>query len=139
MTHSMRVVSSPPPMPAATSEATHDDDPVALLSAHINPRLAQVPRLIGFDKRWHRARGAFLWDGQGTEYLDLLTGYGVFNLGCNHPRIRDALMDHLASEAPSLVQFEAPLLAGRLAQRLSTIAWSGSPSRARATKASRQP
>ncbi|MBX6370241.1 MAG: aspartate aminotransferase family protein [Rhodospirillales bacterium] len=108
-------------MPPATPEPTHDDDPVALLSAHINPRLAQVLRLIGFDKRWHRARGAYLWDDQGTQYLDLLAGYGVFNVGRNHPGIRDALIDHLASEAPSLVQLEAPLLAGRLAERLKRL------------------
>jgi acetylornithine/succinyldiaminopimelate/putrescine aminotransferase len=99
----------------------YDDDRFALFAAHINPRFAQVLRLIGFDKRWQRALGPYLWDEDGERYLDLLAGYGVFNFGRNHPRIRDALIDHLASEAPSLVQLEAPLLAGRLAERLKRL------------------
>ena len=41
-----------------------------------------------------RARGAYLWDDTGRQYLDMLAGYGVFNIGRNHPvvaRVADAL------------------------------------------------
>ena len=101
--------------------ASGDDDPFALFAEHVNPRLGQVLHLIGFDKAWQRALGPYLWDKDGDRYLDLLAGYGVFNVGRNHPRVRDALVNHLMSEAPSLVQLEAPLLAGRLAERLKRL------------------
>src|ERR1044072_5261062 len=92
------------PQPTSSDEANvRAADPFALFAAHVNPRFAQVLRLIGFDKRWQRALGPYLWDDKGDLYLDLLAGYGVFNVGRNHPRICDALISHIASEAPSLI------------------------------------
>ncbi len=88
---------------------------------HINPRFAKVLKLIGFDRQWRRGVGAHLWDEAGECFLDLLAGYGVFNVGRNHPAVRDALIQHLQSEAASLVQMEAPLLSGRLAARLKRL------------------
>jgi acetylornithine/succinyldiaminopimelate/putrescine aminotransferase len=38
-----------------------------------------------------RARGASLWDADGREYLDLLSGMGVANLGHAHPAVLDAI------------------------------------------------
>ena len=43
-------------------------------------------RTIGFDRRWARAEGAYLWDSDGNRYLDLLGGFGMFNVGRNNPR-----------------------------------------------------
>ena len=108
-----------------STPTAHEDggncDPFELFSNHINPRLARVLQLIGFDRHWQRGVGPYLWDENGQRYLDLLAGYGVFNVGRNHPYIRDALIDHLMSDAPSLIQLEAPLLAGRLAERLKGL------------------
>ncbi len=109
-----------PATQAAGSDA-RAADPFALFSAHVNPRFAQVLRLIGFDKRWQRALGPYLWDDKGDRYLDLLAGYGVFNVGRNHPQVCSALINHIASEAPSLVQLEMPPLAGLLAERLKRL------------------
>jgi acetylornithine/succinyldiaminopimelate/putrescine aminotransferase len=106
----------PDPLAAPTLDDRH-----AIFAEHINPRLARVLRLIGFDRRWTRGAGAHLWDEAGERYLDLLAGYGVFNVGRNHPVVRDALIAHLASETASLVQLDAPLLAGRLAVRLKGL------------------
>jgi ornithine--oxo-acid transaminase len=89
-----------------------------LHAAHVNPQFAKVLHTIGFDRCYTRAEGAYLWDMQGIKYLDLTSGYGVFSLGRNHPDIRQALMDFLATDYPSLVQLEAPLLSGLLAQEL---------------------
>ena len=105
----------------ASDTLARDDDPFDLFSAHINPRLGRVLQLIGFDKFWQRAAGPYLWDERGDRYLDLLAGYGVFNIGRNHLRVREALIDHLSAEAPSLIQLEAPLLAGMLAKRLKQL------------------
>lgn len=97
------------------------EDAHAAHAAHINPRFAQVLKLTGFDRRWQRAQGAHLWDEAGERFLDLLAGYGVFNVGRNHGRVRDALVAHLAGDPVSLVQLETPALSGRLAARLKAL------------------
>ena len=85
---------------------------------HVNPRFVKTLTTIGFDNCYTRAEGQYLWDINGRRYLDMLAGYGVFNLGRNNPEIRQALIDFMATEHPSLVQLEAPLLSGLLAERL---------------------
>jgi ornithine--oxo-acid transaminase len=89
-----------------------------LHSAHVNPANARTLKTIGFDRCYVRAEGPYLWDVKGTKYLDMLSGYGVFGLGRNHPDVRRVLTDFLALEYPSLVKLEAPLLCGLLAQEL---------------------
>src|SRR5437762_2294643 len=54
---------------------------------YLNPTLVKVFRTIGFDKVYTKAQGAYLWDKEGNRYLDLLSGFGVFSLGRNHPQI----------------------------------------------------
>jgi ornithine--oxo-acid transaminase len=48
----------------------------------------------------------------------MLSGYGVFGLGRNHPEIRRVLTEFLGLNYPSLVKMEAPLLSGLLAAEL---------------------
>ena len=48
-------------------------------------------RTIGFDRFYVRGQGACLWDAAGNRYLDFLGGYAVFNVGRNHPVVRQAL------------------------------------------------
>ena len=38
----------------------------------------------------HARRGAYLYDADGREYLDMLAGFGVFALGRHHPVVRQA-------------------------------------------------
>ncbi|MEM7428800.1 MAG: aspartate aminotransferase family protein [Pseudomonadota bacterium] len=85
---------------------------------HVNPQFAKALRIIGFDKSYVRASGAYLWDQDGAKYLDTLAGYGVWNIGRSHPCIRDALSAFLETEYPGLVQMEAPMLSGVFAERL---------------------
>jgi ornithine--oxo-acid transaminase len=89
-----------------------------LHGAHVNPQFARVLRTIGFDKTYVRATGPYLWDDRGNQYLDFLGGYAVCNFGRNHPTIKKALTDYLALDLPTMVQFEAPLLSGLLAEEL---------------------
>ena len=89
-----------------------------LHAAHVNPQFAKVLKTIGFDHVYVRAQGPYLWDDAGRQYLDFLSGYAVCNMGRNHPVIRQALADLLALDWPSMVQFEAPLLSGLLAEDL---------------------
>ena len=45
-------------------------------------------------------------------------GYGVFNVGRNHPVVKKALIDFMNADMSSLVQMEAPVLSGVLAREL---------------------
>ena len=98
--------------------AEHSGQNHALHAAHVNPQFAKVLRTIGFDRCYERAQGAYLWDRDGGRYLDMIAGYGVFNLGRNHPTVREALRTFLDLDYASLVQMEAPLASGLLAREL---------------------
>jgi ornithine--oxo-acid transaminase len=89
-----------------------------LQSEHVNPANVRALKTIGFDRCYVRAEGPYLWDIKGDKYLDLLSGYGVFGLGRNHPEVRRVLIDFLNADYPSLVKLEAPLLSGLLAAEL---------------------
>ena len=94
------------------------DESFALHERYLNTQHARVLRTIGFDRRYVRAEGPYLWDDAGEQYLDLLSGSGVFAVGRNHPAIVTALREVLEGELPSLVQMDVSLLAGILAERL---------------------
>jgi ornithine--oxo-acid transaminase len=90
----------------------------ALHRWYINTSLARVQTIIGFDKIYVRGEGSYLWDADGNRYLDLLSGFGVFNLGRNHPVVKHAIRDVLTVDRPNLVKMDCPLLAGLLAEEL---------------------
>ena len=94
---------------------------VALQRENINPQFARVLRLIGFDKIYVRGVGQYLYDEDGSEYLDMLAGYAVHNVGRNHPVVIQALKDLMDSQPATLVQMDAPLLSGLLAERLKEL------------------
>jgi acetylornithine/succinyldiaminopimelate/putrescine aminotransferase len=73
---------------------------------------------IGFDKIYTSASGAYLYDDAGHDYLDMLAGFGVFALGRHHPVIRQAMHDVIDAGLADLTQFDAPPLAGLLAEKL---------------------
>src|SRR5262249_35789521 len=77
---------------------------------------------IGFDKIYTHAQGPFLYDDAGNEYLDMLAGFGVFALGRHHPVVRQAMHDVVDLSLADLTQFDAPPLAGILAEQLLTKA-----------------
>jgi ornithine--oxo-acid transaminase len=85
---------------------------------YLNQQMVRVLRTIGYDVGFCRGKGQYLFDRDGVRYLDLLSGFGVFLAGRNHPTIRDALKSILDSELPNLVQLDVSTLAGILAERL---------------------
>ncbi len=89
-----------------------------LHSSHLNEQMVHVLKTIGFDRRYKRGVGQYLYDERGEKYLDLLSGWGVFAVGRNHPTVRDALNTVLDSELPNLVQMDVSVLSGILAERL---------------------
>src|SRR5438309_1038501 len=58
---------------------------------HINRTLVAAQRVIGFDKVYARAEGAYLYDMDNQPYLDFLSGYSVFNIGRNHPVVKQSM------------------------------------------------
>src|SRR5437588_684709 len=76
---------------------------------HINRTLVAAQRVIGFDKVYARAEGAYLYDMDNNAYLDFLSGYSVFNIGRNHPVVKKAIRDVLDLDLPNMVQMDCSL------------------------------
>jgi ornithine--oxo-acid transaminase len=88
----------------------------------INPQFVRVLRTIGFDRTWARAAGAYLYDTDGTRFLDLLGGFGMYGVGRNNPRVRAALVEALGLETPGMLALGTTLLPGLLAEELIGLA-----------------
>lgn len=98
------------------------DTAVDRIHEHVNPAFARVLKIIGFDIDWAHGQGAYLYDQQGQRYIDCLGGYAVFNVGRNHPVIRDAIHQAMEMDLPNLVKMGAPTLSGLLAEQLVKLA-----------------
>jgi len=85
---------------------------------YINSTLVKVFRTIKFDRVYARAKGCYLWDKEGNRYLDMLSGFGVFGAGRNHPLVAQAIRDVLDLDLPNMVQMDCAFLAGILAEAL---------------------
>ena len=86
----------------------------------MNRQMVRVLKTIGYDRDYRRGAGAYLFDEQNNKYLDLLSGWGVFALGRNHPVVNGAIKEVLESELPNLVQMDVSLLSGLLAEELAS-------------------
>ena len=86
---------------------------------HVNRTLVAAQRVIGFDKVYARAEGAYLYDMDNRAYLDFLSGYSVFNFGRNHPVVKQVIRDVLDLDLPNMVQMDCSLLSGLLAEALT--------------------
>jgi len=84
----------------------------------INPQFVRVLRTIGFDRTWVRSEGAYLIDANGDRYLDMLGGFGMYNVGRNNPRIRAALVEALELDTPGMLAMGVTALPGLLADEL---------------------
>src|SRR5436305_14457828 len=91
---------------------------MALYERYSNPRFVEILRILGFDRRWARGEGAYLYDRDGTRYLDWLGGFGMYNVGRNNATVRAALRELLELETPSLPQPGLSALPGLLAEAL---------------------
>ncbi|GCE15854.1 4-aminobutyrate--2-oxoglutarate transaminase [Tengunoibacter tsumagoiensis] len=87
-------------------------------------RASQVPRGVSNAHPIFAAsaRGAFLQDIDGKEYLDFVGGIGVLNVGHNHPRVMQAVqaqLEHFTHTCFQVVMYEPYI---RLAERLNRLA-----------------
>lgn len=93
----------------------------ALHEEYLNAQLVRVLKTIGYDVNFSRAEGPYLYDTAERRYLDLLSGFGVFAIGRNHPDVIAALKQTLDASLPNLVQLDVSLLAGVFAERLLAL------------------
>jgi ornithine--oxo-acid transaminase len=84
----------------------------------INPQFVRLLRTIGFDVRWSRGEGAYLYDAEGNRFLDMLGGFGMYSVGRSNPRVRAALAEALELELPGRVALGVTQLPGLLAEEL---------------------
>ena len=98
--------------------AEAEADRYTLHTRHLNEQMVRVLKTIGFDRAYQRGKGQYLYDREGRQYLDLLSGWGVFALGRNHPVVNSTLKKVLDCDFPNLVQMDVSALAGVLAERL---------------------
>src|SRR2546428_1201681 len=73
-----------------------------------------------------RGEGVHLYDAEGREYLDLLSGIGVASLGHAHPALARAIAEQTQTLIHTSNLFYHPLQ-GQLAERLANL--SGLPPR----------
>ncbi|MEJ2418055.1 MAG: diaminobutyrate--2-oxoglutarate transaminase [Exilibacterium sp.] len=51
-----------------------------------------------FPRVFHKAKGEFLYDEEGNEYLDFLAGAGTLNYGHNNPLFKEKLLDYISDD-----------------------------------------
>jgi predicted acetylornithine/succinylornithine family transaminase len=90
------------------------DDIVARESRHILQTYKRNPLTLV------RGNGVRLYDADGKEYLDLLSGIGVASLGHGHPALARAIADQAQTLIHTSNLFFHPLQ-GQLAERLSSL------------------
>src|SRR6516165_7761018 len=106
------------PPPVAEILNSRNGSELALNDRFVNPQMGRILRTLGFDRVWRAGEGAHLIDSDGTRFLDLIGGYGVFAIGRNHPEAIAAIEEVLAARTANLPQLGVTLLSGVLAEQL---------------------
>ncbi|MCP4402965.1 MAG: aspartate aminotransferase family protein [bacterium] len=86
----------------------------------INPAYPQFLKRLGLNRIAVKAEGATVTDSAGKSYIDCIGGYGLFNLGHNHPGVIQELKEQLDKKD----LFTRPLITEvqvRLAEKLAEI------------------
>jgi ornithine--oxo-acid transaminase len=102
--------------------ASRTGEEMALNDRYLNPQMGRILRTLGFDRTWVAGDRSCLIDSEGRRYLDLVSGYGVFALGRNHPDIVAAVRELLEASTANLPQLGVTLLSGVLAEQLLALA-----------------
>ena len=85
----------------------------------LNPQKVRVMKAAGLDIIEGERSGPWVWDIDGTRYLDCFTSAGSFNVGRRHPRVvaaAHAAVDHLDNGNFLLCSEQKAMLAAKLAE-----------------------
>ncbi|ACS80819.1 aspartate aminotransferase family protein [Maridesulfovibrio salexigens] len=88
----------------------------------VNPQFVRVLEVIGYDRNYVSSEGAYLTDAKGVQVLDFLSGFGVYNIGRNHPHVADVLKEVMDEKTASIVQMDLGVMSGMLAEKLAELA-----------------
>ncbi|GGQ58584.1 aspartate aminotransferase family protein [Kitasatospora griseola] len=110
------------PLDLAALLAARGGERYELHARFLNPQLPRMLHTIGFDRSYERAKGAYFYDAEGNEYLDMLAGFGVFALGRHHPAVRATVQQAMDLETADLTRFDCSPLPGLLAEQLLALA-----------------
>jgi ornithine--oxo-acid transaminase len=94
------------------------DETFDLASSYMDPSLVDVLRILGFDREYVSAQGAYLYDADGRAYLDFHTGEGFASLGHNHADVGEVIKSVVDATLVDGVQIHYSPLAGMLAEEL---------------------
>ena len=94
----------------------------AAYEAHVNPQWVRLLNLLEMNAEYEVCSGEELRIRDGRVILDFLSGYCVYNVGHNHPRIIEALRREIESCGPSMLQNHVAASAGELAEILCSRA-----------------
>lgn len=87
---------------------------------HISPSYPAFLSKLGIEHTAVKAQGAVIFTSDGKEYLDCVSGYGLHNLGHNHPEIVQELINQLQANQ----QLSRPFIIEKqveLAEKLAEI------------------
>lgn len=89
---------------------------------YVNPHLERKIEQLKIDKRFVRGEGCFLYDDEGSRYIDFLAQYGALPFGHNPPHIWQALEAVRTDAEPTFIQPSPLESAAELARRLLALA-----------------
>lgn len=90
------------------------------IAQHVSAPYVQFLRRLGLDLDVVRAEGSAVFDRSGRKYVDCIAGYGNLNIGHNHPRVIEAVVEEIRSPRP----FNLPFLSAaqaRLSEMLAAV------------------
>jgi putrescine aminotransferase len=90
-----------------------------LNKTYLNPGLTELMALLELNINFVRSDGTVIWDEDGNEYLDFVSGYGTLNLGHNPRVVLDAI--ERVKGLPVLIHNAPSILAGVLAHNLAQV------------------
>ncbi|KNA92957.1 diaminobutyrate--2-oxoglutarate transaminase [Gordonia sp. w5E2] len=73
-------------------DTTIDDSVFAQNESEVRSYCRNWPTVFG------RARGSWITDTEGREYLDFFAGAGALNYGHNHPVLKEALLEYISAD-----------------------------------------
>ena len=80
----------------------------------------KIPVLAG------KAKGAKIWDSEGKEYLDFMSGYGVAILGHSYPSVREAILRQLDEVYITHASIYSPARSRFLEELSDVLPWNSS-------------
>ena len=102
-------------MTSSTEHVVRAQDVIAREAQYVVQVYRRAPIVIT------HGRGVYLYDAEGREYLDLISGVGVASLGHAHPELARIVSDQAATLLHSSNLFYHPFQ-GPLAERLTALA-----------------